>query len=72
MNINNIHKRYPKHFIATSLFLLFCFSCCTVVKAQINVNPAQTAAALAAKLAGKGVTVINPVLTCHVNANGFF
>src|SRR6201986_1464891 len=39
---------------------------------QINVSAAQTASALAQKLAGEGVTILNPTLTCPAIANGIF
>ncbi len=40
--------------------------------AQLTITPAATAAALAAKLTGPGVLVLNPVLTCAGNAEGIF
>lgn len=40
--------------------------------AQITVTPGATAAALAAKLTGPGILVLNPVLTCPSNAEGIF
>lgn len=42
------------------------------VNAQINITPSQTAAALAQKLAGTGVTINNATLVCPSNANGIF
>lgn len=42
------------------------------VAAQIKVTGGQPAAVLAQKLAGQGVTVLNPVLTCALQANGLF
>jgi len=39
---------------------------------QITVSPEQTAAAMAQKLAGQGVTIIDPVLNCPSYASGFF
>lgn len=42
------------------------------MQAQVNVAASQTAAALAQKLVGTGVTIANPVLTCPSNANGIF
>ncbi|MEI8280235.1 MAG: hypothetical protein WCG87_10770, partial [Bacteroidota bacterium] len=42
------------------------------LSAQVNITGNQTAAALAQKLAGSGVTVSNPVLTCPAVANGIF
>ena len=42
------------------------------LSAQIIVNPGQTPLDLAQKLAGKGITIINPVLDCASRANGIF
>lgn len=39
---------------------------------QVNVTASQTAAALAQKLVGTGVTIANPTLSCPSNANGVF
>lgn len=56
-----------------------CFSFFTVLlfanqiaSAQVNVTSGQTAAAMAQKLAGPGITIQNPVLTCPAIANGVF
>ncbi len=54
--------------LITLLLLLFHY----VSFGQINVSAAQTAAALAQKLAGEGVTILNPTLTCPAIANGIF
>ena len=53
-----------------SAVLLFC----PVVKsnAQVTVVPNQTALALAQRLAGPGITILNPTLTCPTAANGNF
>ena len=40
--------------------------------AQITITSGATAAALAARLTGSGVTVMNPVLTCPTTAEGTF
>jgi len=40
--------------------------------AQLTVSPGQPAATLASTLAGPGVTILNPVLTCPTVANGTF
>ena len=40
--------------------------------AQISVSASFSAQALAAKLAGPGVTILNPVLNCPLQANGIF
>ncbi|MBC7553534.1 MAG: gliding motility-associated C-terminal domain-containing protein [Taibaiella sp.] len=70
----SVEKKRPV-FIRSSLFfilsLLLAATLNTAV-AQVNVNPGQSAAALAARLAGQGVTIINPVMKCGVYANGFF
>ena len=39
---------------------------------QLSVNPNQTATVLATKLAGQGITILSPVLTCTGVANGTF
>jgi len=39
---------------------------------QLTVSAGSTAAALAAMLAGPGVTIASPVLTCNTTANGTF
>jgi len=56
------------------LALLSCLLCGTAIgtDAQVNVTANQTALALAQKLAGPGITVLNPTLVCPNNANGFF
>src|SRR4051812_40637621 len=40
--------------------------------AQITVTAGSSAAALAGKLVGPGVTVLNPTVTCHDSARGIF
>ncbi len=71
--MNNFFKNrnllYAK--IVFGIILLVGFSFGTS-KAQIIVNGSQTAAVLAQKLTGPGVTVSNPVLTCANNAEGTF
>ena len=42
------------------------------VSAQLAVSPNQTAAVLSSTLAGPGITVSSPVLTCAGAANGTF
>ena len=42
------------------------------VRAQITITPGATALALANKLAGPGVLILNPTITCPANANGIF
>ena len=59
------------NFYSTPLLFL-----CVLISAnafsQITVNDNQTASVLAAKLAGKGVTILNPTLNCPGHANGIF
>lgn len=50
---------------------LLCFYH-TGMQAQINITANQAAAVLAQKLAGPGITILNPTLSCPVNANGTF
>ena len=54
--------------------LAFTFSLLTpsLLKAQLNITPNQTALALAQQLAGQGVQVSNATLTCAGEANGIF
>lgn len=52
--------------------MLYGLFLCISVKAQITVNAGQSAQILAEKLAGRGVTIMNPVLTCPTHANGIF
>lgn len=63
----------PYHTYVSVLFtLLFAMFSAHVSYAQINVVSAQTATALAQKLAGQGITVSNASLTCPAIANGIF
>jgi gliding motility-associated-like protein len=52
------------------LFILFYFP--FSAKAQLTVTPTLPAAALAAKLAGPGITISAPTLVCAAVANGTF
>lgn len=61
-----------KIFIRKYALLLLAVICGSSAYAQIAVTPAQTAAALAQKLVGAGVTIANPQLTCPTVANGIF
>ena len=58
------------YFLSITFIALFIFGIAS--NAQITVTPGATAAALANKLAGPGVIVLNPVLTCATNAQGIF
>ncbi len=51
---------------------IFIFLLPLISRAQITVTPGATAAALAARLTGSGVTVMNPVLTCPTTSAGTF
>ncbi len=53
-----------------SLAILSLFS--TAGFSQLTVTPGQPAAILAAKLAGPGITILSPTLTCPTVANGTF
>ncbi len=55
----------------SGLFVLFVFIV-TASYGQLTVTPGQSAATLAGALAGGGVTILNPVLTCPAAANGTF
>jgi gliding motility-associated-like protein len=54
------------------LLFLFLISLPFVSNAQLTVVPSQPAAVLAAKLAGNGISISAPVLTCAAVANGTF
>jgi len=64
----------PKFTLHGNFAILFCFIFLfkSPVYAQLTVNPNQTAAVLSAALAGPGITVSSPVLTCAGVANGTF
>jgi len=57
-------------------FKVFFAVCCpfffSVSFAQLTVTPNQTATILATKLAGPGITISAPTLTCATQANGTF
>ncbi len=54
------------------LFAMCCPFLYSAAFAQLTVSPNQTAAALANKLAGPGIIISAPVLTCATQANGTF
>ncbi len=56
-----------KKFLVLSVIVFACSA-----KAQINIVASQTAAVLSQKLAGQGITIMNPVLNCPSGANGVF
>ncbi len=64
--------RMMRNRLAGMLMFLGCLLASSVAHAQIDVTENYTAAALAQKLAGPGVTILNPVLNCPVQANGLF
>ena len=55
-----------------SSFLLLSVVNTTVCLAQLTVVPTGTAASLAAKLAGPGITIVSDTLICNAQANGTF
>lgn len=57
---------------ARKLFIISLFLCTFSASAQLTVSPGQPAAVLAAKLAGNGITISAPTLTCAGVANGTF
>ena len=63
-----------KYNIARNLLTILCFILITSsqASAQLTVAPNQTATVLASTLAGSGVTILNPTLTCPTVANGTF
>ncbi len=58
--------------VEISVLVCFLFAWANIAHAQIIVSPSQTAAVLAQRLSGQGVTILNPTLTCASGANGFF
>lgn len=54
------------------LFVVMIVAAGLRTNAQITVSPDHTALALAQKLAGPGITILSPVLTCPSLSNGFF
>ena len=61
--------KYIKYLLISSFITLICsFS----ASAQLIVTPTSTAASLAAKLAGPGITIISDTLVCNTLANGTF
>ena len=59
--------RFSLNIVFTIAMLLPCSGFC-----QLTVTPGQPAAILAAKLAGPGISIISPTLTCAGVANGTF
>lgn len=64
----------PKCNIAKFVLPILCFilSGTYPAYAQLTVSPNHTATVLASTLAGPGVTILNPTLTCPTVANGTF
>ena len=63
-----------KYYIGKHLLTILCFVLLTITRAtaQLTVSPNHTAAVLASTLAGPGVTILTPTLTCPTVANGTF
>lgn len=57
---------------ARIFFTITLLTIASISEAQITVSPGQLASALAQNLAGPGITVTNPILTCPTIANGIF
>jgi len=53
-------------------FILLVFTLPQGALAQLTVTPSSTAALLAAKLTGPGITIVSDTLTCNTQANGTF
>ncbi len=58
--------------LSIAVISLPVFLCCPTASAQLSITANQTAAVLAQRLAGNGVTVMNAALTCAPSANGSF
>jgi gliding motility-associated-like protein len=54
------------------LLMLFPVMLAYASHAQVNITSNQTAAVLSQKLAGAGITIMNPLLNCPSGANGVF
>jgi gliding motility-associated-like protein len=68
-----VKKNSVKYFNSIKAVFLICsISISLNAVAQITVTSNQTAAALTALLAGKGVTILNASLNCPDHANGIF
>lgn len=64
-----------KYMFARSYYLLLILLAvltASTSQAQLTVSPGVTAATLAGKLAGPGITISSPTLTCATAANGTF
>lgn len=62
----------PRSLFSTSLLLLLLGLGSVVLHAQVQITSNQTAAVLAQRLAGPGITIMNASLTCATAANGKF
>lgn len=54
------------------LIIILFLSVFNISYSQVNITPNQTAQVLAQKLAGPGIIITNPTLTCPSLANGLF
>lgn len=59
-------------YLSLRILLVYTLLLPLSLEAQITITPSITAAALANKLAGPGVLILAPKLTCPSNANGTF
>jgi gliding motility-associated-like protein len=69
-SVNYFMKRYLSYLSVVLTFFLSFYS--RVSFGQLTVTANQTASALAQKLAGAGITIINANLVCSGTANGIF
>lgn len=67
-----MNSKFYYHHKLRHVLLLVAFCLCRPAYAQITVNPNQTALAMAQELAGPGVVIANPTLTCPTGASGIF
>ena len=65
---------FGKFYKLKTLLFLFTLAAvnASVATAQLTVVPSGTAASLAAKLAGPGITIVSDTLICNTQANGTF
>src|SRR5437870_1372365 len=59
-------------YLKAAVVLVAIISGASISYGQFSVTSSQTAAQLASKLVGAGVTVTNPTLVCNSLANGVF
>lgn len=73
--MNNIYLPFLERIASvtkTAIIGLFCLLFSQASKAQMAVTSGQSAAVLAQTLAGPGIVILNPTLTCPSTAEGLF